>query len=96
MRPANGDSISIVGGQIFCPNALIPIVIVYEINGLLWREPGDTLGLGAAMPESVEEPVAIGAPLTYLTASNYPNPFNPTTTIQYSVPVAGPVTLRDF
>ena len=48
VRPLNGDTVAIVGGQIYCPNADVPIVIVYEINGLLWREPGDTLGLGAA------------------------------------------------
>jgi hypothetical protein len=96
VRPVNGDLIAIVGGQIYCPDAQIPVVIVYEINGLLWREPGDTLALGAAMPSAVDEPVVIGAPSTYLTARNYPNPFNPTTTIQYSLPVAGAVTLRIF
>jgi hypothetical protein len=95
-RPANGDVVTIVGGQVYCPNAVTPIVIVYEINGQYWREPGDTLGLGSMMPESVNEPIAIGAPLSYLTAHNYPNPFNPTTTISYSIPVAGEVKLAVF
>jgi len=97
-RPANGDQISIVGGQIYCPNvdpAAVPIVLVYEINGLLWREPGDTIGLGA-ITESVTEPYYVGEATTYLTARNYPNPFNPTTTISYSIPAAGSVKVNVF
>jgi hypothetical protein len=95
LRPHNGDEIAIVGGQIYCPNAPVPTVIVYEINGLFWREPGDTVGLGA-LPESVEEPVTVGAPLSHLMARNYPNPFNPTTTIRYSIPVSGHVNLTVY
>jgi hypothetical protein len=95
-RPADGDSIAIVGGQVYCPNAQIPVVIVYEINGFLWREPGDTLGLGPALSESVNDPLMVGAPLSYLTARNYPNPFNPVTTIQYSIPETGSVRLTVY
>jgi hypothetical protein len=95
-RPANGDTIEIVGGQIYCPDAEIPVVLVYEINGLFWREPGDTLGLGPLSPDAVDEPIAVGQPLSYLTVRNYPNPFNPTTTISYSVPTSGEVTLAVY
>jgi hypothetical protein len=94
-RPSDGDSVAIVGGQIYCPNAEIPVVIVYEINGMFWREPGDTLGLGPDSPTAVG-PVNTGAPLTYLMARNYPNPFNPVTTIQYSVPIAADVKLTVY
>jgi len=96
--PEDGEEITIVGGQLYCPNRppdAPPIVIVYEINGLLWRVPGDTVGLGP-MPLSTGEPVAIGAATSYLTAHNYPNPFNPSTTINYSIPVAGNVTISVF
>ncbi len=95
-RPANGDSISIVGGQIYCPNAMVPIVIVYEINGLFWREPGDTLGLGPVDGVEAAAPVKVGAPVSYLTARNYPNPFNPTTVINYSLPIGGEVKLTVY
>jgi hypothetical protein len=96
-RPANGDNITIVGGQVYCPDAMMPCVIVYEINGQFWRQPGDTTGMGAPEnPTSVDEPKPIGTPLSYLTATNYPNPFNPTTTIRYSVPVSGSVKLAVF
>jgi hypothetical protein len=95
-RPANGDAIAIVGGEVYCPNAMIPIVIVYEINGLVWREPGDTVGMGAEVVDAVNEPVSVGAPLSYVMARNFPNPFNPTTTIQYSIPVSGNVQLTVF
>jgi len=96
LRPQNGESDSIVGGQIDCPGAPHPIVVVYEINGLFWRQPGDTSGMGPMNPNSAREPVPIGTPVSYLTAHNYPNPFNPVTTISYSVPVAGRVKIAVF
>jgi hypothetical protein len=35
-------------------------------------------------------------PNTYVLMQNYPNPFNPATRIQYSIPTAGPVTIRMY
>lgn len=96
VRPEDGAAITIVGGQIYCPNAPMPIVIVYEINGMLWREPGDTLAMGAVPTTAVGDPVYVGEPTSYLVARNFPNPFNPVTTISYSVPVSGKVELRVF
>jgi hypothetical protein len=95
-RPADGDAITIVGGLIVCDDTThLGIVIVYEINGLPWRDPGDTTGFSPDTPTGID-PVIIGAPSSYLTASNYPNPFNPTTMINYSLPVNGEVTLKVF
>jgi hypothetical protein len=93
-RPYFGQELTIIGGVISCTNEGVPIVLVYEINGSLWREPGDTTGLGGAL--SAEEPVETGTPLSYAFATNYPNPFNPSTTINYSVPVTGGVTLTVY
>ncbi|MBU1937310.1 T9SS type A sorting domain-containing protein [bacterium] len=91
-RPENGDEINIVGGMIDCPNAPLPWVIVYEINGLFWRVPGDTTGLGMTV-SAIGEPIYPSTPTAHMIARNYPNPFNPTTTIDYSIPMAGKVTL---
>jgi len=94
-RPSNNDSIEIVGGQIYCPGEQTPIVIVYEINGQYWRQPGDTTGMGPMHPDAVTRPFA-GSPVSSLIARNFPNPFNPVTTISYSIPMAGRVRLTVF
>jgi hypothetical protein len=95
-RPAAGDQITIVGGQVYCPNETVPVVIVYEINGMFWRQPGDTTGVGPMATSAVTEPLLVGSATSYLTARNYPNPFNPVTTISYSVPVAGSVKVAVY
>jgi len=46
-------------------------------------------------PASVE-PIGNVLPETYNLSQNFPNPFNPTTEIQFSVPVGGNVTLKVF
>ncbi len=35
-------------------------------------------------------------PTDYVLSQNYPNPFNPTTKIEYSIPVAGNVSLKIY
>jgi photosystem II stability/assembly factor-like uncharacterized protein len=53
-------------------------------------------GLGAVKASAfVDEEETASAPITsYELFNNYPNPFNPTTTISYQIPQAGRVTLR--
>jgi len=82
-RPNNGDNVDIVGGMVDgCGN--LPMIIVYEINGQFWREPGDTAGLWIS-PTSIDDQAGQNLPKTYITASNYPNPFNPSTTITFNL-----------
>jgi hypothetical protein len=46
-------------------------------------------------PESADESSA-EVPVTHFMAHNYPNPFNPITTIEYSIPTAGDVKLAVY
>jgi hypothetical protein len=45
LRPKNGDQITIVGGQM--PNSMsmngLTMIIVYQVNGKLWRDPFDPM-----------------------------------------------------
>jgi hypothetical protein len=42
-RPINGEEVSIVGGLYISHENGIKIIVVYEINGLFWRQPFDAL-----------------------------------------------------
>jgi hypothetical protein len=70
-------------------------IVMYEFNGEFIREPGDTANLVRNGSNAVE-PIRTDQPVSYLTANNYPNPFNATTTILYSVPVNGDVSVTVF
>ncbi len=85
-RPVDNDALHIVGGWTDCAGSPQPRILVYEINGQLWRVPGDTWGLESLVSTSLE-PAA--PPVSYLTAANYPNPFNAQTTIRFNLPATG-------
>ena len=71
------------------------IIVVYEINGHLWREPGDTLGLFWDVPDAVDEQDVI-MPVSVILMESFPNPFNSTATIDYYIPEAGRINLSVF
>lgn len=93
-RPVDGDFVEITGGLINgCP--IHATIVVYEINGMFWREPGDTTGLG---PQQV---MAVGdedvfQPTSHMVVDAYPNPFNPTTTVAVTLPNTGAVSVRVY
>jgi hypothetical protein len=55
---------------------------------VLYNLGGGTVGI---QDEDIEE-----IPTSYSLAQNFPNPFNPTTTIQFSLPQAGDVSLKIY
>lgn len=97
--PNLGEYVNVVGGLVNCDLSeydLLPWVIVYEVDTVLWRSPGDTTGMGPLATEDSAEPTAIAIPDAFEAAQNYPNPFNPTTTIEFSIPNAGHVALAIY
>jgi hypothetical protein len=92
---APGELFHIVGALVPSVDEGAPWVVPYEYNETFWREPGDTVNL-ASTSSAVDDPVPVGEATSHLLARNYPNPFNPVTTIQYSIPVGGTVELKVF
>ncbi len=92
-RPEDGDTVSIVGGLMDgCDNW--PVIIVYEIDGQFWRDPGDTTGLWLN-PTSVDNPIS-AIPKKKLISSSYPNPFNPSATISFVLDTPDRVKITVF
>lgn len=57
---------------------------------------GDTDAFAVYYSERWITPVGRGLPGDRLSIASYPNPFNPMTTVRYSVPTDGPVTLSIY
>jgi hypothetical protein len=96
--PTVGQRVSVVGGLLEgAPEALnADWVIVYEVSGQYFRMPGDTEGLDPIDGSTSVNPTPAPVVSSHLVAMNYPNPFNPTTNIQFSTPVAGLVNITVF
>ncbi len=54
------------------------------------------LGQGCSEGTGIDDPGVIALPLVFSVDPNYPNPFNPTTTIRFTLPANGDVTIRIY
>ncbi|MBU1984079.1 M6 family metalloprotease domain-containing protein [bacterium] len=51
---------------------------------------------GTGSPSAIDDDAAMNVPHEYYLSPNYPNPFNPLTTIRFGLPVSSNVSLRVF
>jgi hypothetical protein len=64
--------------------------------GLAFLGSGPDLGAFEFDPSTSVANSSLSSPQTYLVLENYPNPFNPSTTLEFSVPKDGQATLKIF
>jgi len=90
-RPNVGDFIQITGGLMEHP-VLLDNIIVYEINGLLWRQQGPPLPPGGGADSFISSEIL---PRYFIERIN-PNPFNPATEIHYLLSEAASVNIAVY
>ncbi|MBT3233438.1 MAG: T9SS type A sorting domain-containing protein [Calditrichaeota bacterium] len=73
----------------------IPIIIVYQIDGVFWREPGTTSGLDWNGAQSADNS-PVQTPREFALIEAFPNPFNPEVTISISLPNSNQAELVVF
>jgi len=92
--PNQGRFNNIIGAQYEARDG-IPIIIVYQIDGIFWREPGDISGLDWNNAQDVG-PDHVQAPVQHTLMEAYPNPFNPEITISIMLPEGNNIKLTVF
>jgi hypothetical protein len=93
-RPEDGDTVSIVGGLMEgCMDW--PMIIVYEINGQFWRQPGDTTGLWQPQT-SLGNDDGMQISRDFIIARSYPNPFNPSAIISFELAMADRIVITVY
>ena len=77
----------------YCINGSIPSFKVVKQNGEVYDITGDVPSWSSNGMHTVETMSVLEAPTSYALLNAYPNPFNPTTTINFSVPVESDVAI---
>lgn len=93
-RPVAGETITVTGIQMMeSPEWDAEVLVVTELNGGIWREFG-SMGPGNGGPHAPE--MSHSRVLTIGENHNFPNPFNPSTTIAFSIREAGNVNVTIY
>lgn len=97
-----GDGVAFLGATLFDGDKFLNAADDYGTRTWFWREHdrSSAPAWGYLDPSTLvtgtEELAPEAVPLEFEIVGNYPNPFNPTTTLQYRTPSAGAVTLHVF
>lgn len=96
-----GDHLLYVGATVFDGDSFDDPANNYGTRTWWWRHHGDEGGLPWAVMDpnvlvSVGDGPGIAIPTEIELYGNYPNPFNPTTTLSYAIPFAGDVEIRIY
>jgi hypothetical protein len=65
-----------------------------EAHRILGDKGYDNINVNREQP--LQKTIIVETPITYALLGNYPNPFNPSTVINYQLPAAGWVTLKVY
>jgi hypothetical protein len=71
------------------------VKIIFSNNSLKGADTISIIGQGIKNPTGVENRLA-GIPDMYILRENYPNPFNPSTTIEYGLPHKSIVSMKVY
>jgi hypothetical protein len=90
LLPANGETITVKG--LLMPALLYPRILVDSVNGVDWPHPAAPPAHPGGRGEGKNGPV----PANFELKQNRPNPYNPTTSIAFSLNQDSDVSLRVF